>query len=146
MKLPLIVRQIAPATRGVAAVEFALAAPLALLLLFGVIQIGFVMQAYSSLRSVAGTVSRYTVVQYMTGNQLSDNQIATVAVAQAIDNPYNLDGSQLDVTAVTDTVSGITGVKKINMTIDYVVPVIMPLIPRDSFNMQFEKSIYVYAP
>lgn len=132
------------ASRGVAAVEFALAAPLLMLMLFGVIQIAFVMQAYNSMRGVSGAISRYTVVQYMTGNKLSDSQIETALIARAIKDPYRLDGENLNATAVTDALGGMTGVKKIDITLDYSVPRLIPLVPVSAFNMQVERSIYVY--
>lgn len=131
-------------TRAVAALEFAIAAPVILLLLFGTIQIAFVMQAYNSMRGVSGAISRYAVVQYMNGNKLSDTQIETALIAQATGEVYRLNGESLDVTAATDATNTMAGVKKIDITLDYTVPRLIPLIPVSAFRMTFGRSIYVY--
>jgi Flp pilus assembly protein TadG len=131
-------------TRAVAAVEFALAAPLAFIMLFGVLQIGLAMQAYNAMRGAAGEIGRYVVVQYMTNNKLADSAIETQAVSKATAGPFYLKGANLDITAVTGTTT-LVGVKKIVVTMSYDVPDVLPFLPF-SPTLTLTKNIYAYNP
>ncbi|MEY4269941.1 MAG: hypothetical protein RLZZ58_1157 [Pseudomonadota bacterium] len=140
------VRRLAQDKSAVAAVEFALAAPLALTLLLGVLQIGLAMQAHNAMRGAAGEIGRYVVVEYMTENELDDGQIEDAAIARATAAPYLLKGNNLDVEATTDAGNTVEGTKKIDLTIDYEVPGILPFAPFNVISMTVEKSIYAYNP
>jgi Flp pilus assembly protein TadG len=129
---------------AVAAVEFALAAPLALTLLFGVLQIGLAMQAYNAMRGAAGEIGRYVVVQYMSNNKLQDSAIQTQAVSKATAAPFYLKGTNLDITATTG-VTTLVGVKKITLTMSYDVPDVLPFLPF-SPTLTLTKDIYAYNP
>ena len=102
------------------------------------------MLGYNSIRALAGEVGRYAIVQYMTGNKLSDDQIETTTIARGVSGGSGLSGSALQVTAETVEVSSVTGVKQINLTISYAVPNILPFYPGESFEMEIQKPIFVY--
>lgn len=59
--------------QGSVVTEFALLAPTILALMLGVLQIGIGMQNYNAMRSVASDVMRYAVVNYQTGNELTND-------------------------------------------------------------------------
>lgn len=130
--------------RAASAVEFALVAPIVFMLLFGGFQIGMVMLGYNSVRALAGEVGRYTVVQYMTGNKLSDEQIETTTIARGVSEGSGLSSTNLQVNATTATTSSVPGVKQINLTISYAVPNILPFYSGESFEMKVQKPIFVY--
>jgi Flp pilus assembly protein TadG len=131
--------------RGVAAVEFAFAAPLILAMLFGILQIGLLMLAYNGIRSLAGEMGRYAVVQYMTGNELSDSQIETAVIARGVRAGSGLNADNLQVNAATALVSSVPGVKQIDLTITYSVPNVLPFWPGEGFQIDVEKPVMVYA-
>jgi Flp pilus assembly protein TadG len=143
MTMRTLLDQIRTSETGATAVEFALAAPIALTMMLGVLQIGIAMQGYNALRGMVGDVARHTVVQYSTGVDLADEQIAADAVARATTAPYLLDGQNLIVNVQSAASSGIGGVKQIDVTVSYSVRSIIPGFDADQFPMTLEKSIYV---
>lgn len=138
-----LLRHFVRSESGAAAVEFALAAPVALTLMVGVIQIGIAMQGYNALRGMVGDLSRHTVVQYSTGVDLEDNQIEADAIARATAAPYLLNPDNLVVDVESADSSGIGGVKQINVTVSYAVRSIIPGLDADQFPMTLQKAIYV---
>ena len=72
---------------GAAMVEFALLAPIMLVMLFGVLMMGVQMQTYNALRGIAYDVNRYTVVEYQKANDLNASQISQVAASIARSSP-----------------------------------------------------------
>lgn len=128
---------------GSTVVEFALAAPIAIALMTGVIQIGIAMQSYNALRGLSGDLARQTVVQYSIGVELTDQQIENDARARAIAAPYLLNNENLDINAVTADSSGIAEVKQIDVTISYNIRSIIPGIKDSSLPLSIEKSIFV---
>lgn len=139
-----ILRRLAADRRAVAAVEFAFAAPVLLAMLFGVFQIGLLMLGYNSIRSLSGEMGRYTVVQYMTGNSLTDSQIETATIAQAVKSGSGLNTDNLHVDAETAVTSSVPGVKQINLTISYDVPNFVPFWPGETFDIAVTKPVMVY--
>ena len=65
---------------GAAAIEFALLSPALILMMIGVLQVGVAMQNYNALRGLSADVARYTMVQYQTGNTISNSQIESWGV------------------------------------------------------------------
>ncbi len=64
---------------GVAAIEFALIGPAFIVMILGVLQVGMGLQSYNALRNLSADVARYSMVQYQTGNALSNSQIRSWA-------------------------------------------------------------------
>lgn len=138
-----LLRQIRKSETGASAVEFALAAPIALILMVGVIQVGIAMQGYNAIRSMVGDLARHTVVRYSTGVDLADDQIEADAMARATAAPYLLNADNLVIDVQSAESSGIGGVKQIDVTVSYAVRSIIPGLDADQFPMTLEKSIYV---
>lgn len=103
---------------GAAIIEFALLAPMILLVLFGVFGLGLQLQNYNALRSAAADIGRYTVVEYQKANKIGNEQVRDVAFARATRSPYSLQADRLDVT-VADEAVPIAGAKKIRITLAY---------------------------
>lgn len=143
MKIRKLLRKVRRSEQGATAVEFALAAPIAIALMLGVIQIGVAMQGYNAIRGLVGDLARRTVVQYSTGVELSDEQIAANAVARARGAPYLLDPAKLVIDVESADDSGIGGVKQIDITVSYAVRSIIPGLSTDQFPMTLEKAIFV---
>ena len=103
---------------GAAAIEFALLAPVVIVMLLGVLMIGLYMQAYNSVRSIAFDVERYTVVEYQKNNNMLPAQITQVAYAIGRQSPYNFDSDRL-YALVEEEPTGVTGAKKYLLTLSY---------------------------
>ena len=138
-----LLRHIRQSEQGATAVEFALAAPIALTMMVGVIQVGIAMQGYNAIRGMVGDLARHTVVQYSTGVELEDDQIEADAIARATAAPYLLNADNLVIDVASANSSGIGGVKQIDVTVSYAVRSIIPGINADQFPMTLEKSIFV---
>ncbi len=124
--------------------EFAFVFPSAIILIFGVVQVGLLMQAYNAMRSVMGDVSRYAIVRYMASDQQSDTQLTTKLIGVATSLPYALDDDQIDTaTAVTDATNTLSGVKKIDFTLVYDVSGIVPYVNQGTYSLSISKSVYV---
>ena len=72
---------------GAAAIEFGLLAPAFILLFLGVLQVGFFMQAYNSLRNASADTARQVSVQYQVENRLTNSQTGRLFVWK-ICGPY----------------------------------------------------------
>ena len=116
--------------RGMAAIEFAILAPMIIVLLLGVLAIGIQMQNFNSLRSIAYDVNRYTVIQYQKDIEFDADQIRDKALAIAGSSPYNLatgDEARFDVT-VEEGATPITGARRFDLTLTYIpMKIAMPL-------------------
>jgi Flp pilus assembly protein TadG len=102
--------------------EFALALPLLALLLFGIIQYGFIFSAYMSLRHGAHVTAR---TLSMAGTTLTTSN-ATVIAKSAI-TPM-LDATKLvtPVTVSSPNVGGTTNTVRVSMT--YNLPLVVPFV------------------
>jgi Flp pilus assembly protein TadG len=143
MKLGQFLARLRRSESGASAVEFALAAPIAMTLMTGVLQVGVAMQSYNALRGMVGDLARQTVVQYSIGVKLTDQQIETDARARGISSPYLLKNANLDIDVNSADDSGIDDVKQIDIRVDYEVQSIVPGLASATFPMTLEKSIFV---
>ncbi len=104
---------------GAIAVEFALLAPIFLLLLVGVLQVGMAMQNYNALRGLSADVARYAMVQYQTGNELSNSQLETWAENQALGAPYLLDQNRINATITNAATQRVSGATELQVVVSY---------------------------
>lgn len=109
---------------GVAALEFAILGPAIMLMLMGVMQVGIGLQNYNALRNVSADVSRYAMIQYATGNRLSDAQLTHYAESVAQGAPYLL-GSVIRVTITNVATPRVTGAREKTLTIRYQIPSVL---------------------
>jgi len=109
---------------GVATLEFALLGPALIIMLMGVLQIGIGLQNYNALRNVSADVSRHAMIQYATGNKLSNEQLKDYTTSVAQSAPYLLN-SLMTVTVTDAATPQIAGIKEKTLRIEYRIPSIL---------------------
>lgn len=129
-------------SRGAVIIEFAILAPLLFGLMIGVVQVGMGMQAYNSMRSIAGDTARYAVVEYQKGNSPGNSTIEAEAIEIATSDEYRLNSSvEVDVTnAATERFDGAW---EKTITITYTVPSVLPLFDWTSPTLTFTRPIFL---
>ncbi|TRD12585.1 pilus assembly protein [Erythrobacter insulae] len=120
-------RAIAKDTKGGAVVEFALLAPMFFVMLLGVLQVGVYLQNYNAVQSLASDGARYVMVEYQKENTLSDEQIRTVLLGEAVNAPYLLDSDRLRITVDRSGTSRVNGAIEIDLTLSYVTSDFLPI-------------------
>ena len=134
-------------TRGAVIIEFAILGPLVIGLMIAVFQIGLGMQAYNSMRSVAGETARFAVVEFQQGETaatLTTDDIEDQAITIATSSPYNLgDSVDIEVNDAPVAEQTIVGARKIEMTITYTVPLVLPFFDWTSPTLTHSRPIYV---
>lgn len=104
---------------GATAIEFALLSPALILMMIGVLQVGMAMQNYNALRGLSADVARYTMVQYQTGNTISNSQIETWAENHALGAPYLLHQDRVNAVVTTPSTQRVTGATELQLVISY---------------------------
>jgi Flp pilus assembly protein TadG len=135
-------RRILRDREGAVIIEFAILAPLVLGLMIGVFQVGLGMQAYNSMRSVAGEAARYAAVEYQKGNSPDNDAIETQAIAIATADPYILDPS-VAINVTDAAVQRVTGAREMTITITYTVPTFLPFFDWASPTLTHSRPIFV---
>ena len=128
--------------RGAAIIEFAILAPIVFGLMIGIIQIGLGMQAYNSMRGVAGDAARYAVVEYQKGNAPGNATIENQAIAIATSAEYNLDPA-VDIDVTNAAVERFDGAWEKTITITYTVPAMLPFFDWASPTLTFSRPIFL---
>lgn len=105
--------------KGAMAVEFALLGPIFLLMFVGVLQVGIALQNYNALRGLSADVARYAMVQYQTGNDLSNSQIETWAENHALGAPYLLDQNRVNAVVTTASTQRVAGATELQIVVSY---------------------------
>ena len=119
MKLSSFLSRLRRDDTGAAAIEFALLSPALLLLMVGVLQLGLALQNYSALRGLSSDVARYAMVQYQTGNKISNSQIETWAKNHALGAPYLLKQSRVNAVVTTASTQRVTGATELQLVVSY---------------------------
>lgn len=104
---------------GAMAIEFALLGPLFLLMFMGVLQVGIALQNYNALRGLSADTARYAMVQYQTGNELSNSQLETWTENRALGAPYLLDQNRVNAVVTTPGTQRVTGATELQVTVSY---------------------------
>lgn len=138
----LFCRRLSDETRGAAVIEFAILAPVVFGLMIGVVQIGLGMQAYNSMRSVAGDAARYAVVEYQKGNAPGNATIENQAIAIATSGTYNLANS-VDIDVTNAATERFDGAWEKTITITYTVPAVLPLFDWTSPTLTYSRPIFL---
>lgn len=118
--------------RGVALIEAAIIVPVVVVLLLGVIQYGYLLAGYISLRSASAVTARYVAI-INPGIPNNSPNIRNVAVGAL--SP-SFDPTLLEDPVVTDeTVGGVGGAKRVSLT--YNMPLFFPIVVPQSQNGVF---------
>jgi Flp pilus assembly protein TadG len=109
--------------RGSNLVEFALTLPLLALLLFGIIQYGFIFGAYVTIRNASSVAARYASLSSPTPTVDQIRSVARGALTPMLSS--NTSASVVTVNTNT-TVAGVGGAKSVK--IDYSLKLIIPFV------------------
>ncbi|KLE35484.1 TadE/TadG family type IV pilus assembly protein [Aurantiacibacter luteus] len=130
-------------TGGSVFVEFALLGPALLVMMFGVLQVGIAFQSYSALRSLSADVARYAMVQYQTGNTLSNSQLRTFARNQALGAPYLMTSDRLAITVEDADDQRVTGAKEVEISVTYRIYNMMGFIGIEGPTVDYVRPIFL---
>lgn len=142
MIAPRSIRQLLRDARGTSMVEFAILAPVIFGLLLGVLQIGLQMFSYNAIRSVTADTARFTIVEYQKRDLLAAEQVASKAVAIAVNAPYSLNIDNLTATVTTPT-TDITGTKKFQIVLTYIPPSPLSFLHVGTPTLSATRVVYV---
>lgn len=128
---------------GAAAIEFALIGPAFIVMMLGVLQVGLGLQSYNSMRSVSADVARYAMVQYQTGNEITNGQIRSWARNHAQNAPYLLDAQRLFVTVEDAGTQRVAGAKELTITVRYTPTSVLQMIDVDGPTLTFTRPAFL---
>lgn len=128
---------------GATAVEFGLLGPIVIAMMLMVFQLAMAMQAYNAVRSMSADVVRHAVIEYQTGNSITDAQIQTYTTAMAGKSPYLLDPSRVDTTTVLAPTQRVTGATEYTLTISYAIPNVVAFFGLGDLHFTYVRPIFV---
>ncbi len=120
--------------RGVAALEFALVAPLFLMLVFGIFQFGMAFYASAGLRNGVEVAARYAQVY----PRPTDSQISSTLSSST----FGLNPSLM--TAPTLTHGTANGVAYLDISASYNYPLDIAFMPTNSITLSYARRAYQY--
>ena len=132
--------------QGAVAVEFALVGPAFIAMLLGVLQVGIGLQNYNALRNVSADVARHAMVQYSTGNRLSNSQLRSFTLSRARGAPYLLTGSRMSATVTTATTQRVAGATELRIQINYQIPTLFDSMGLEGPYITFTRPIFLTNP
>ena len=112
-------------SNGSALVEFALTLPLLAIVLFGIIQYGFIFGAYITIRNASSVAARYAIL----GKVPPPTDVEIKAVARASLSPMlssNISASGV-IVDTNITIAGVSG-KMTKVTINYDLPIVIKFV------------------
>lgn len=135
-------RRLARDEHGATLVEFAILAPAVIGLMLGVMQIGFSMQSYNAMRSVAADGARMATIEYQKKNTIANWQIRNRTKAIATSAPY-LFGDSVVVTVADVSPSRVSGAHEKTLTITYTPPTVIALIDFVQPQLTYSRPIFL---
>ena len=124
-------------------VEFALLAPVLLVMVFGVLQAAFAVHKYNALRNVSADTARFAVIAHQSGNSLSTSQIRTFAVNHAQGVPYLLSGERVNALVSTPEVQRVPGAIEMEITVTYQIDSLLDFAGIEAPFITFTRPIFV---
>lgn len=137
-------RTLAQDQSGGVLVEFALLAPIFIMLLLGVFQIGVHVQNSNAVRNLASDGARMAVVQYQRGNRLAPEQVALAIHATGVGPKYNLNIDRLNVN-VSEPNSRIGGVREMTIEITYEAPNFLGFANVPVLNVEYRRPVFLLS-
>jgi Flp pilus assembly protein TadG len=128
--------------RGSVVTEFALLAPVILVLMIGVFHVAVYMQNYNAVKSIASDTSRYVMIEYQKGNNPAAEEIRSVALSLATNAPYMLDSDQLDVNVTQAPSSRVNGAIEFNIELTYAMDDWLPLVDLRVFDLSYSRPVF----
>lgn len=137
-------RAIAKDTKGGAIVEFALLAPIFLTMMLGILQVGVYLQNLNAVQSLASDGARYVMVEYQKENALTDEQIRSVILGEAVNAPYMLESDRLRIDVDRSGTSRVSGAQEIDITLTYRLSDFLPIdLPLTSIT--YSRPVFVVS-
>ena len=115
-----ILRRLAGSRRGATAVEFAMVAPIFIIMVAGVFEMGRAMWIKSSMQYAVEETTRYAIVN----TSASTSTLATYA-----STAYSSSGNSISGATFAATQTTVSGITYISITGSYDFTVIIPLVP-----------------
>ena len=145
MMRPNLLDRIRRNDRGAVAIEFALLAPAFFIMLFGVMQVAIAMQNYNALRNVSADVARYAMIQYQTGNELSNSQLESFAENHALGAPYLLDQARVNAIITTPNAANqrVTGATERRIIVTYQVESLLDFAGIDGPFLRYTRPVFL---
>lgn len=128
---------------GASAIEFALLAPVFMMLLFGVLQAGVWLQNYNAVRSATHDAARTILIEYQAENNLTDEQIRRVVLARATTAPYFLDTDKLTVNINRLGTTRVTGTTEIEVELRYAIDSFLPFADLPGSTVVYERPVFI---
>ena len=130
-------------SRGAAAVEFAMIAPMLITMVLGVVQLGLAMYSYNSLRGAANDMARYAVIETQKGNFQSDADLTTQARAIAVAMPYALTTSRLTISVSQPNSQRVSGATEKTISVSYNVPSVLGMIGMGDIPISYSRPVFL---
>ncbi|MFN4114519.1 MAG: TadE/TadG family type IV pilus assembly protein [Sphingomonadaceae bacterium] len=146
MTLRRVLTRLLRARQGSVIVEFALLAPVILILMVGVFQVAFYVQNYNALRSVVSDTARFVTVEYQKENDLSAEEIHAVLLSLATASPYLLDTDRIEIAVQQAGTSRVTGAIEYTIDVTYTLSDFVPYIDLGPPTLTYSRPVFVVAP
>ena len=131
---------------GSVLVEFAFLAPVLIIALIGVVEVGLHLRQHNAVRNLAADGARNAVVQYQRGIEMTAQEVADDIEARGIGPKFALTGDRLDVD-VDVAASRIAGVREMHIAVTYDAPnLLSSLIDIDALQIQYERPVFLLIP
>ncbi len=130
-------------TVGAAAIEFALLGPAFIVMMLGVLQVGMGLQSYNAMRNLSADISRYAMVQYQTGNTISNSQLRSWGRNHAQGAPYLMDPDRLGMTIADADTQRVAGAKELTITVTYRITSVLEFIDINGPTLDFERPVFL---
>lgn len=124
-------------------IEFALLAPMFLVMLFGVFHVGIYLQNYNAVQSAASDGARYAMIEYQKNNNLTDEQLQSIILGIATNSPYFLDTDRFDIVVDRSNTSRVDGATEIDLNITYRRVDLLPGVELPLTVIRYSRSVWV---
>lgn len=146
MRVRTILSRLGANPTGSVLTEFALLAPVMLMLMIGVFQVAVYVQNYNALRSVVSDTARFVTVEYQKENDLSPDEIHAVLLSQAVGAPYLLDTDRLEISVEPAETSRIADATEFEVEVTYTLQDWMPFVDLEEASLTYNRPIFVVDP
>lgn len=128
---------------GAAIVEFALLAPVFLIMFMGVLQVGIYLQNYNAVQSLASDAARFVMIENQKNNNLTNEQVRSILLGLSTNSPYLLDTDRLVITVDRSGVSRVTGATEIDIEMRYTLSNFLPGLELPLSVISYSRSVWV---
>lgn len=145
MRCDRLLRRLQGNVGGVAAVEFALVAPLVIGLMLGMFQVSIGMHNYNSLRGAVNDAARHTIVKFQDETRPDEAALTATARQIATSSPYNLNPENLEVTVDLLDDSRVAGALEATITMEYEIPSVARLVGMKDIHVEYSRPVFLIS-